>query len=233
MVEEGGQRMLEEARSSFKSPPWAAHFAGAIMAMCGGMINSISFLDLGSHFFVSHLTGDTTHVGMRLAGYDNVANAKQTAADAEEAATTAFAVLIIVAFCTGAAISGCFISRNAVSVGRSAYGLVLLIAASLLVVAAFGDITAGKPIGALCAAMACGIQNGMVTTYSGAIIRTTHVTGTWTDAGLSVGRVLGRLVSKGRNLSPVDKAYLKADFQRGRLMFMLALFFCGGCFIGG
>merc|ERR1712188_91887 len=102
--------MLEEARSSFKSPPWGAQFAGAIMAMCGGMINSIAFLDLGSHFFVSHLTGDTTHVGMRLAGLDNVANSKQTAADA--AATTAFAVLIIVAFCTGAAISGCFISRN-------------------------------------------------------------------------------------------------------------------------
>merc|ERR1719401_1610209 len=39
----------------------------------------------------------------------------------------------------------------------------------------------------LCAA-ACGLQNGMATSYSGAVIRTTHVTGIATDIGLICGR---------------------------------------------
>mmetsp|Transcript_86368 Transcript_86368/g.278931 ORF Transcript_86368/g.278931 Transcript_86368/m.278931 type:complete len:327 (+) Transcript_86368:197-1177(+) len=37
-------------------------------------------------------------------------------------------------------------------------------------------------------AAACGLQNGMITSYSGAIIRTTHVTGLATDVGLILGR---------------------------------------------
>jgi len=226
------EKMLEEARNSFTQPSVALHIAAVTMAMCGGMINAISFLDLGAHFFVSHLTGTTTKVGMRAAGLGTTPSKAQQDADAEEAATLAYAVLIIVAFITGSCFTGMVISRNAVSVGRSAYGLVLLVSSALLTVAAFSDITAGKPDGALLAAMACGIQNGMVTSYSGAIIRTTHVTGTWTDAGLYLGRVLARLLRSGGKLSVVDRAYLKADFGRSSLMFMLALGFCSGCYIG-
>jgi len=181
---------------------------------------------------VSHLTGDTTHVGMRAAGLDNTVKPSQAKADAEEAASVWFAVLIIVAFFMGSCLSGMLISRSAVSVGRSAYGLVLLISASLLTIAAFSDITSGKPIGALCAAMACGVQNAMMTSYAGAIVRTTHVTGTWTDAGLSFGRLLQRLCTKGRNLSDGDRAYLQADFGRFRLMMVLGFGFMLGCYSG-
>ncbi|CAF1391589.1 unnamed protein product, partial [Adineta ricciae] len=35
-----------------------------------------------------------------------------------------------------------------------------------------------------------GLQNGMCTTYSGAVIRTTHVTGTMTDIGLILGQAV-------------------------------------------
>jgi uncharacterized membrane protein YoaK (UPF0700 family) len=40
------------------------------------------------------------------------------------------------------------------------------------------------------ASAACGLQNAMVSTYSGAIIRTTHITGTVTDLGAMIGQYL-------------------------------------------
>jgi Protein of unknown function (DUF1275) len=39
-------------------------------------------------------------------------------------------------------------------------------------------------------AMACGMQNGMTTRYSGAVVRTTHLTGMFTDMGLLIGHLL-------------------------------------------
>jgi uncharacterized membrane protein YoaK (UPF0700 family) len=45
-----------------------------------------------------------------------------------------------------------------------------------------------------------GLQNGMVSAYSGAIIRTTHVTGVFTDLGISLGHLVRGL--------PVDRLRL-------------------------
>eukprot|EP00953_Heterococcus_sp_UTEX-ZZ885_P000665 878-Heterococcus_DN1.PRE.2 len=39
-------------------------------------------------------------------------------------------------------------------------------------------------------AMACGMQNAMTTRYSGAVVRTTHLTGMFTDMGLLIGHML-------------------------------------------
>lgn len=49
--------------------------------------------------------------------------------------------------------------------------------------------TADK-IAAFSTVFSCGLQNGMCTTYSGAVIRTTHVTGTLTDVGLIIGQAV-------------------------------------------
>ena len=38
--------------------------------------------------------------------------------------------------------------------------------------------------------MACGLQNAMVTTYSGSTMRTTHLTGMVTDLGIACGHFL-------------------------------------------
>ena len=40
------------------------------------------------------------------------------------------------------------------------------------------------------ATAACGLQDSLVTTYSGAVIRTTHVTGIFTDLGIMLGAKL-------------------------------------------
>jgi len=204
------------------------------MALCGGMINTISFLELGEHSFVSHLTGTSSKIGIRAAGLMTEPSESQTAADAEEAATALFAVLLVTTFVIGSAISGLLISRTAVNIGRSAYGLTLLLSSGFLCVAAFTDISAGRPIGALLVSVACGISNGMVSSYSGNIIRTTHVTGTWTDFGLSLGRMTRNLLTNGVNPpeNSAARAWLIADMKRARLMLLLALSFIFGCYLG-
>jgi uncharacterized membrane protein YoaK (UPF0700 family) len=44
--------------------------------------------------------------------------------------------------------------------------------------------------GPLLAAMACGLQNAMTTTYSGAVIRTSHLSGMFTDLGIMLGHAV-------------------------------------------
>jgi len=228
------QEQVNTARASFKQPELMAHVAGAIMALCGGMINTISFLELGEHSFVSHLTGTSTKIGIRAAGLQTEPSESQKAAGAEEAATALFAVLLVTTFVIGSAISGVLISRTSMNIGRSAYGLVLFLSSGCLCAAAFTDVSAGRPIGALLVSVACGIQNGMVSTYSGNIIRTTHVTGTWTDFGLSLGRIARNFL--GHGIKPLEnsaaRAWLIADMKRARLMLLLALAFIFGCYLG-
>lgn len=38
--------------------------------------------------------------------------------------------------------------------------------------------------------MACGLQNAMATTFSGAVVRTTHLSGMFTDLGIGIGHAL-------------------------------------------
>lgn len=47
-------------------------------------------------------------------------------------------------------------------------------------------------------AAACGLQNGMTSSFPGMAIRTTHFTGTVTDLGLLVGRSYRHGVDKGK-----------------------------------
>ncbi len=64
------------------------------------------------------------------------------------------------------------------------------------------------------AACACGLQNAMVSTYSGAVVRTTHLSGMFTDLGIYLGHALRGL--------PVDT-------MRARLCFLvISGFLCGG-----
>jgi uncharacterized membrane protein YoaK (UPF0700 family) len=62
----------------------------------------------------------------------------------------------------------------------------LLIEAGLLLWAML-SLSRGSNSGHFLASAACGLQNGMVSTYSGAAIRTTHVSGLFTDLGTMLG----------------------------------------------
>lgn len=143
---------------------------GAYLACCAGTVNAISFYALGS--FTSHVTGTWTKVGMNL----------ETGAF-EDALRN---LLLMVSFILGAMLSGCMIPKSNVLLGYAMYGWALVGNALLLLAAVL--LHSETFLAACLTAAACGLQNGMITSYSGAIIRTTHITGLATDVGLILGR---------------------------------------------
>ncbi|MEH6413922.1 YoaK family protein [Pseudomonas sp. CGJS7] len=140
------------------------------LAATAGMINAVGYLGY-EHQAVTHLTGTTTLLGMAI-GQGRTAMALELAA-------------LALAFLGGATLSGLIIQNGTLKLGRR-YGLALAIESAMLA-AAVPMLERQWLAGIFLAAAACGLQNGMVTTYSGAIIRTTHVTGLFTDLGLALG----------------------------------------------
>jgi uncharacterized membrane protein YoaK (UPF0700 family) len=146
------------------------------LALIAGFVNSAGFILIGS--FTSHVTGN---VG-RFA--DDLALGR---------AAAVLAAIMIVAYFAGAFLASMAIESNVVR-RRSVYGGLLFLEAALLASFAllsslmdtrnpfFHDIQAML----LCVAM--GLQNSFVTRLSGAVVRTTHLTGTVTDLGIESAR---------------------------------------------
>jgi uncharacterized membrane protein YoaK (UPF0700 family) len=153
------------------------------LALVAGMVNVVGYLGF-EHQAITHLTGTTTLLGAALAGGDLRA-AWQLAA-------------MLLAFVGGAALSGLLVQDSVLSLGRR-YGVALAIEAVLLAVAV-PLFTRGSFAGPVLAAVAIGLQNAMATTYSGAIIRTSHVSGMFTDLGITLGHALRGLPVARRRL---------------------------------
>ena len=153
-------------------PRWV--WIGAIALACiAGMVNVIGYLGF-EHQAITHLTGTTSLLGAALAQGDL------------RAIVHLWGMLI--AFCVGAMLSGLVIQDQTLKLGRR-YGVALALEAALLLLAI--PLFKQQQIwGALLAAMACGLQNAMVTTYSGAAVRTTHLSGMFTDLGIGLGHLL-------------------------------------------
>ena len=97
----------------------------------------------------------------------------------------------------GGVVSGAIVGDQGFRWSRR-YGWVLMLEA-LFLVAAYADMHTpwenvgehkSKGRGAVWAAFACGLQNAITTTFSGAVIRTTHTTGLLTDIGVVIGQIL-------------------------------------------
>lgn len=105
---------------------------------------------------------------------------------------------------------------------ESEYALPLLGEAALLVVFGFtGRIFSGGRVTGtimlLCFTM--GLQNAIVTKLSNAVIRTTHLTGMFTDIGIALGRMVLRTEDENQEVE-LAKARLLAS--------LIAMFFIGG-----
>jgi len=137
------------------------------------MVNAVALLSL-HHQGVTHLTGNLTSLGTDLAD-----------ADYSHAAHLA---TLIAAFFVGCVAAGLLIPGTRLQLGRR-YGMALLIE-SLLIFAAVPALQHHLALGLYLLAAAAGLQNAMVTTYSSAIVRTTHVTGLITDLGITLGHAL-------------------------------------------
>lgn len=150
-------------------PKWV-EAGGFLLALNAGFINAVGVLGL-AHQVVSHLTGVSTFLSVEIVS----ANTQDII----------HLILVIISFMVGAAYSGLVIGNTALKLGRS-YSVALLSESALLLVSLL-LLSNGMMAGHFFAAAACGLQNAMTTTYSGAVVRTTHVTGLFTDLGVALG----------------------------------------------
>jgi uncharacterized membrane protein YoaK (UPF0700 family) len=87
-------------------------------------------------------------------------------------------------------------------------------------------------------AFAMGLQNALVTRVSGAVVRTTHLTGVLTDIGIQLVRMAVWVRDGARERGPrglwrkVKELPSAEQFGRTRLHLGLALAFLGGSFLG-
>jgi uncharacterized membrane protein YoaK (UPF0700 family) len=150
-------------------PSWVEKGA-FVLAVAAGAVNAIALLGF-NHQGVSHLSGLATLVGIE-AGNGN-------------AAEVIHLTLMLLSFALGAAMSGAIIGGQPLVLGPR-YALCLFGEAVLLVVAMM-LLESSYASGHFLAAAACGLQNAMTSTFSGSIVRTTHVTGIFTDLGVALG----------------------------------------------
>jgi uncharacterized membrane protein YoaK (UPF0700 family) len=153
-------------------PRWA-WIGGGVLAFIAGIVNAVGYMGF-RHQSITNLTGSTSLLGVALGTGDG--------GDAWHW------VLSIAAFVAGAVLSGMIVQQRTLKLGRR-YGVALMLE-SLLLFAAVPLLDANNPIGLYLAAMGAGLQNGMASTYSGMVFRTTHVSGMFTDLGIYIGQRL-------------------------------------------
>ncbi|KGI77433.1 YoaK family protein [Oleiagrimonas soli] len=180
-------------------PRWV-WFGGTLLALLAGVVNAVGYLSF-DHQAITHMTGTTTLVGVSAVEGDGAGLVRYLGA--------------MLSFLLGAAVSGMIVRDTSLQLGQR-YGAALVIE-SLLLFAAVPLIHDHANAGLWVAAAACGLQNAMVTTFSGAVVRTTHVTGILTDLGLLIGHRLRGL---------------EVDRRRLRLYMLLFGGFLGGGFAG-
>jgi uncharacterized membrane protein YoaK (UPF0700 family) len=179
-----------------KLPRWV-WFGAWALAFIAGMVNVVGLLGF-EHQAITHLTGTTSLFAASVAAFD--------------AASALHFGLTIASFVGGTILSGFIIQDSTLQLGRR-YGVALLLE-SLLLGGAVLLLEHRSDGGIYLAAGACGLQNAMVSTYSGAVVRTTHVSGMFTDLGIYLGHVLRGL--------PVDWLRLQL------CSIIISAFFCGG-----
>ncbi len=164
-------------------PRWA-WFDTAALAFIAGLVNAVGYLGF-RHESISNMTGNASLLGI--------------AVGQGEGGEALHWVLAIAAFVLGTMLSGIIVQQSTLKLGRR-YGVALTLE-SLLLFAAVPLLDGAHSAGLYLASVAMGLQNGMVSAYSGAVVRTTHVTGIFTDLGIYLGHLLRGL--------PVDMLRLR------------------------
>ena len=202
------------------------------LSWIGGYTNVVTFLTCGH--VVSHMTGNTTIVGLSVA-QGHWANARYFG----------FAILMfIIGAMTSAVITETTRRRGMLS------NYILPMALEAVLLGLFGitmtrvpDLSGAAPwvtywLTAL-ACLAMGLQNATITKISGSVVRTTHVTGVLTDLGLESVQLLlwYRDRVRGRALVRAGRAWRVSQrhptFQRVSLLASIFGSFVFGAVAGG
>jgi uncharacterized membrane protein YoaK (UPF0700 family) len=154
-----------------KLPKWV-EYGAFTLAFIAGMVNAVGLLGFEQQA-LSHVSGSVTSLAIQLL---------------TDTSTALFLTTIIMSFMFGSALSGFMLSGGSLKLGRH-YDTLLLIEGILLLASA-QLLTHSYTYALALASAACGLQNALATNYSGAVVRTTHLTGIFTDLGLMIGKAL-------------------------------------------
>ena len=194
---------------------------GFVLAFVAGAVNAGGFLAIG--FYTSHMTGIISRMADDLALGDYV---------------LALAALVAwISFLMGAATTALMINwaRRRRRRMRSQYALTLMLEAALLLLfglagahmAGMRDFMAPVTVLLLCFIM--GLQNAIITKVSGAVIRTTHMTGMSTDMGIELGKLLYYNRKHDEYRDRVPRMLVLANREKLKLhATLIACFFIGG-----
>ena len=158
-----------------------------MLAFVGGAVNTGGFMACGR--FVSHVTGFASLFGVEAA---------------QGRWTDAFAMLSVpLFFLSGSMISGWLVDRRLLRKQQPLYFVPMLMVTLLLTFVSFGggvfhlfgvfgeSLALGRDYALLAMlALSCGLQNAVISSASGSVVRTTHLTGITTDLGTGLIRVL-------------------------------------------
>jgi len=159
-----------------------------------GAVNATGFFVVGS--YTSHVTGNVARIGDELAqGNYGLAGS---------------AFLLVVAFLVGAMVATVLVDVARRVVGRAHYKSALLVETSVLGAFTILSSIPGLPLLPLTAMLcfAMGMQNALVTKISGAIVRTTHLTGVTTDFGIELVQLWLWFRERSRGMGLLGKAHL-------------------------
>jgi uncharacterized membrane protein YoaK (UPF0700 family) len=163
-------------------PGWV--WGGAwVLAFGAGMVNVVGLLGF-QHQAITHLTGNTSLLAAAMVHGDARASVQL--------------LMLVAAFVGGAALSGAIIQDATLQLGRP-YGIAMFLVAILLG-ASVPLLERHRVWGMYTAAAGCGLQNAMASTFSGFVVRTTHVSGMFTDLGIGLGHALRRRTTNARRL---------------------------------
>eukprot|EP01061_Rhynchopus_euleeides_P019791 TRINITY_DN32474_c0_g1_i1.p1 TRINITY_DN32474_c0_g1~~TRINITY_DN32474_c0_g1_i1.p1 ORF type:complete len:458 (+),score=182.63 TRINITY_DN32474_c0_g1_i1:57-1376(+) len=156
---------------------------GSLLTLAAGYLNAVALLEAGTT--ATHVSGTTTKFASLMVNGEWKAMGNHA--------------FVILPFLAGATASGVGVGSDKFVMGHR-YGVFLLIVGALwlagtLVLRETDKNNAGIALWA----GAAGMQNAMCTSFSGAVVRTTHVTGMATD----IGNVFGHWI-RGKLFGPGD-----------------------------
>jgi len=165
---------------------WESLVLAHVLPFVAGSVNASGFFIVGA--YTSHVTGSVARVGEELA-QRNVAGALHAA-------------FLVLSFFLGAAAATALLDRPTTP-HRGHYARPLGAEAATLLIVMLLGMTEPKTtpwLKSVTTALLCfgmGLQNALVTRLSGAVVRTTHLTGIVTDMGMETVRAYRLLKSHG------------------------------------
>ncbi len=142
-----------------------------------GLLNSLTLITF-FHQPVTHMTGNVSLLASDL--YFN------------DYSHFIFLIFVIIAFMVGAIFSGFILGPSDFNLEAS-YGYILSTELFFIIICLIFAILDYAYLAIIFGSLSAGIQNSLLSSYKGINIRTTHLTGVFTDLGLAIGLKLRKI----------------------------------------